>query len=316
MGAISLSHQPLRSSFTPSLHPLMLTTIGRAGTTWTMRLLSEHPRVAVHRWHPYELRTARYWLHMVKVLSEPRDPEQSGHADRFQNERSWVGHNPFYPEPVTTVPGMRQWFGRTYVENLTAFNQSNIEECYRLIADAQGQDNPLYFAEKHRPDNLPWFVWELYPKAKEIFLVRDFRDVISSMLAFNVKQGRRAFGPEHITSDEEFARFMRGGTVRRLATSWTQRQGRAHLIRYEDLMGDPLTTLRGILAYLELEDDEPTMRGMIDRATEENPEMRRHLTSSDVTASMGRWRTSLTPEVQAVSNEVFADVLEQFGYAV
>jgi hypothetical protein len=48
LGAIRLRHQPVQSGFEPRLQPLMLTTMGRAGTTWTMRLLSEHPEIVVH----------------------------------------------------------------------------------------------------------------------------------------------------------------------------------------------------------------------------------------------------------------------------
>ena len=104
--AIRLRHQPVQSGFEPRLQPLMLTTMGRAGTTWTMRLLSEHPEIVVHRWHPYELRTARYWWHMLKTLSEPRDPHHSAQADRFQTNKQWVGYNPFYPEPIAVTPGL------------------------------------------------------------------------------------------------------------------------------------------------------------------------------------------------------------------
>jgi hypothetical protein len=281
-----------------------------------MRVLSEHPKIAVHRWHPYELRTARYWWHMLDVLAEPRDPYRSAQADVFQSNKSWVGHNPFYPEPVCTTPGLAAWFGRNYVEELAAFSQRCAEECYRRIADAQGQPDAVYFAEKHRADNLPWLVWELYPRAKEVFLVRDFRDVLSSMLAFNAKHGRRVFGPDHIGSDEEFARYMRNTTLRQLARSWPKRQDRAHLIRYEDLILEPVPTVRGLLTYLELEHDDAAIDGMLERASRESPEMQRHLTSSGVAASIGRWRESLAPEVQAVCNEVFADVLEQFGYQI
>ncbi len=316
LATIKLTHQPVASGFQPNLRPLMLTTIGRAGTTWTMRLLSEHPEIVVHRWHPYELRTARYWWHMFKVLSEPRDPYNSAQADRFQTNRDTIGKNPFYPEPIAVTPGLGEWMGRTYVERLCRFCQQQAEDTYELIAKAQGQPNAVFMAEKHRADSLPGLVWELYPQAKEIFLVRDFRDVLSSMLAFNVKQGFRAFGPPHIETDEEFARYLRNTTIRQLSRSWPKRQDRAHLIRYEDLMQDTEATLRGMLGYLGLDASDAIVDGMIARASEENENSRRHRTSAGTGASIARWKQSLSPSVQAVCNEVYADVLEQFGYAV
>ena len=316
LGSVSFRHQPVQSGFTPRLQPLMLTTMGRAGTTWTMRLLSEHPQIVVHRWHPYELRVARYWWHMLKTLSEPRDPYHSAQADRFQTNKQWIGYNPFYPEPIAVTPGLGQWMGRDYVEDLARFCQRNAEEAYLRIAAGQGQSDVTYMAEKHRADNLPWLVWELYPHAKEIFLVRDFRDVFSSMLAYNKKFGRRAFGPEHIETDEQFATFLRNSTIKNLSRSWPKRQDRAHLIRYEDLISRPHETLRGMLDYLELDGSEAMVAGMLDRASAENPEMKQHLTSSDVSTSLGRWRSSLSPELQSVVNAAFGDVLQQFGYAV
>ena len=316
LGSVSLRHEPVQSGFAPRLQPLMLTTMGRAGTTWTMRLLSEHPEIVVHRWHPYELRTARYWWHMLKTLAQPRDPYHSAQADHFQTNKQWVGYNPFYPEPITVTPGLREWMGREYIEDLARFCQRSAEETYLRIAAGQGQSNVTYMAEKHRADNLPWLVWELYPKAKEIFLVRDFRDVYSSMLAFNQKFGRRAFGPAHIETDAEFATFLRNGTIRSLSRSWPKRQDRAHLIRYEDLITKPQETLHGVLTYLELDASDEMVNGMIDRASVENPEMSRHLTSSDVSTSLGRWKSSLTPELQTVANSAFGDVLQQFGYQV
>jgi len=316
LAAVHFTHQPVASGFEPTLQPLMLTTMGRAGTTWTMRLLSEHPQIVVHRWHPYELRTARYWWHSFKVLSEPRDPHNSAQADRFQTNRDMVGHNPFYPEPIAVTPGLGEWMGRDYVERFCNFYQGIAEETYKRIAAGQGQPDVVYFAEKHRADSLPWLVWELYPKAKELFLVRDFRDVLSSMLAFNVKQGFRAFGPEHVTSDEEFAQYLRNTTIKQLSRSWPRRQDRAHLIRYEELMTDTEGVLRGVLRYLELDDSPATIAGMVARASEENENSRRHRTSAGAGASLGRWRESLAPSVQAVCNEAYADVLQQFGYEV
>lgn len=316
LGSVSLRHAPVQSGFEPTLQPIMLTTMGRAGTTWTMRLLSEHPEIVVHRWHPYELRTARYWWHMLKTLSEPRDPHHSGQADRFQTNKLFVGYNPFYPEPIGVTPGLIEWMGKDYVEDLARFCQRNAEEAYKRIAAGQGQANVKYMAEKHRADNLPWLVWELYPKAKEIFLVRDFRDVFSSMLAYNKKFGRRAFGPEHLKTDEEFAHFLRNSTIKNLSRSWPKRQDRAHLIRYEDLIAQPEEVLRGVFTYLELDDSDSTIQGILERASADNPETRQHITSSNVSNSLGRWRTSLSPEMQEVANREFGDVLEQFGYEV
>jgi len=136
------------------------------------------------------------------------------------------------------------------------------------------------------------------------------------MLAYNTKFGRRAFGPEHIKTDEEFAHFLRNSTIKNLSRSWPKRQDRAHLIRYEDLITRPTDILRGVFEYLDLDAGDETIAGILERASAENPEMKQHLTSSNVSNSLGRWRSSLSPELQTVANSAFGDVLEQFGYKI
>src|SRR5207248_557150 len=66
-------------------------------------------------------------------------------------------------------------FGRQYVEDLAGFCQRSIEDFYLQIGTMQERRNPRYFAEKYIPTQLPRIMWELYPKAREVFLVRDFR---------------------------------------------------------------------------------------------------------------------------------------------
>ena len=44
------------------------------------------------------------------------------------------------------------------------------------------------------PNYLPVLIRELYPRAKEIFLVRDFRDMARSIMAFDAKRGYAGFG--------------------------------------------------------------------------------------------------------------------------
>jgi hypothetical protein len=316
LARVTYGRQPLATNYTPRLQPLMLTTLGRAGTTWMMRVLAEHPSIAIHREHPYELRIARHWLHAFKVLTEPRDPSASAQADTFQNDRSWAGHSPFYPLPLGAVPAAGQWFGKTYVEDFGATVQRWIDECYGRIAAGQDTPNPVYFGEKHRPDSLPWLVWELYPQAKEIFLVRDFRDVISSMLSYNARHGRPVFGPKEPVSNEEFVRYIYQGPIQRVATAWQKRHERATLIRYEDLIANPAATLTTVLAYLELDASEATVARVLERASAENPDMQRHRTSAAVSESVGRWESSLSPSVQSVCEDVLGDVLQQFGYSI
>jgi hypothetical protein len=313
VGTIRGQREPLRSDFRPTLQPLMVTGLGRTGTTWLMRLLSEHPGIVVHKRYPYEFRPARYWMHMLRVLCEPANHLQSANLNDFHTSRWFVGHNPFYSPPVTNDPDLHHWFGRVYAEQLATFCQRSVEDCYQVVATSQHQPDPVYFAEKYAPDRTPGLMWELYLKAREVILVRDFRDVVCSMLAYNSKRGYLAFGRDNVSSDEEFIKKV-GMSASTLLRSYKQRSRQAHLVRYEDLILHPVESLENLLEYLGLDSAESAVEGMIRRASEESSDMRQHLTSSAPEKSIGRWRRDLDSSLQAVCQEALGEVLKEFGY--
>jgi hypothetical protein len=45
--------QQLTSAFTPSMQPITVTSPGRSGSSWLMRMLAEHPDIIVHERFPY-----------------------------------------------------------------------------------------------------------------------------------------------------------------------------------------------------------------------------------------------------------------------
>ena len=59
-----------------------------------MKLLAAHPQVVVFRRFPYESAPAKYWLHILRVLSEPANMAESAHPDDFHNDLWWVGAQP------------------------------------------------------------------------------------------------------------------------------------------------------------------------------------------------------------------------------
>ena len=76
--SITVRRRPLESGFEPTINPLILTSLGRSGTTWLMKMFASHPAIVVFRRFPYEYSVARYWMHVLRVLSEPCKPERVG----------------------------------------------------------------------------------------------------------------------------------------------------------------------------------------------------------------------------------------------
>jgi hypothetical protein len=305
--------QPLSSPFQGGLRPLMVTSLGRTGTTWLMRLLSEHPRIVAYWEYPYELRAANYWMHMVKVLSEPANPYEFSTTNFWANRSCLVSH-PFFTSHLIKDPLLEEFFGRVYVESLAGFCQGSTDAFYRRVAESQGRSNVLYYAEKyHSGSHLPWVLWEFCPGVREVVLTRDPRDMVCSILAFNAKRGFAAFGREHARSDEQFIKQLRSD-VEMLLRSWKSRADRAHLLRYEDLILTPETTLADLLRYLDLEADGGTIADMLEKASRETPELQGHRTSSDPRSSIGRWQRDLSPELKELCQATFGPVLAELGY--
>jgi len=305
---------PVASNGARSLQPLLVTSLGRSGSTYLMALLSGHPAIVVDRGVPYENRTSAYWAQVFKILSRPANHAQAGHPDSFAFNRHFVGQNPFNLGDRDVPPAIREWYGRDSVERLAAFVRETVDSFYGLVAAQNGQNQPAYYAEKRLVSGVvdPWL--DLYRNGREIFLIRDFRDMLASILAFNAKRGYQAFGRENASSDEEYVHDLEG-SARAIHDAWRRRGDAGSLVRYEELVTAPRETLPRILAYLNLESSDAIVDAMID-LVEKTPELREHRTTGDATSSIGRWKTDLDDRLKTACDEAFGPILAELGYAI
>jgi len=300
-----------------ALDPLLVTSLGRMGTTWLMRLLSCHPEVVVQDDYPHELGVARYWAHLARVATEPADTVDSAHPDRFSATRGSVGHNPYFGDFLARTPGLNEWLGVRFPELLGSSLRQATDEFYGLVAASQGNERARLFAEKCLPDQLPDTFRSFWPGTKELFLVRDIRDVLCSMLSFNAKRGTSSFGREHMADDQAFV-VQLAADLTRLVASWDRRRDDALLVRYEELVIDPVSTLTAVFAHLGLDDSPAVVAGVVDEASRPAAELEAHRTTSDPAASIGRWRHDLVGGDSALldcCDEQFTPLLERLGYA-
>ncbi|MDW8351717.1 MAG: sulfotransferase [Anaerolineae bacterium] len=186
--------------------------------------------------------------------------------DRFWFDLERIGPNPFLTVTVERYLGEEGWFDAHYVSQIVLHARSMIDLFYRRIAAAQQRAaNVSHFAEKQAIPYYSWLTWELYPGAREIFLVRDFRDVYCSILAFNRKRGVTVFGRENVDIDEAYAGWL-GERIVDLQHNWEARADRALLVRYEDLIRSPDAEMTRVLDYLGLDSSVTTVRALLARA--------------------------------------------------
>jgi hypothetical protein len=306
----------LRSGYDPELQPLFVTTLGRTGSTWLIHLLASHPAVTAYRPFSFEPRAATYWIDILTSLAEPASYTQQVEGQvHYSGPPWWLGSGTRMTSELLPDEELSRWLGSEHVADFAAFAQQRIDAVYLRVA-ALGADQPGYFAEKCLPEsNVPQLIHELYPEGREIFLVRDFRDMLCSIRSFNEKRGLAAFGFDGPGAEESYVLEALAPSVKNLLDEWRNREDTAQLVRYEDLILNPAQTLRGVLAQAGLDSSEGRVEEMLGRAAEPVPGMTVHRTTSGgPQASVGRWRRDLEPQLRELCDEAFAEALTGFGY--
>ena len=312
LGAIEAERDPLRTGYEPRRQPIMITTFGRSGSMLLMRLLSSHPEILSFKPYRFEQRIASYWIDVLLTLADPASYLRGVAPQSAVDERTWwLGNAAPMPWPLRDSE-VQEWLGAEAVEALATTAQERIDALYERVATAAGTTEERWFCEKANL-RVGSVASELYPHGRELFLVRDFRDMVSSVFAYNRKRGASGFGRARAGSDAEYVEQL-GGWVDSLARAWERRRDRAHVVRYEDLVLEPESALADALEYVGVDSSAETVQGILAQLAEEMPELREHPTSDSAQSSVGRWREDMDADVSAACARAFGPALELFGY--
>jgi hypothetical protein len=168
-------------------------------------------------------------------------------------------------------------------------------------------------------------VMDLFPRSRIVFLVRDGRDVLDSMVDANRPGGwssKREWGRAAFETDDERLEFVRVN-----ARNWTARMNactRAYdehdpdlrtKLRYEDLLADTPTALGELKRWLGLPFGPKQMDSIAaQHAFEDLPERGRGPGKLWRSATPGAWREGLTPAEQEAADEIMGETLVELGY--
>ena len=164
----------------------------------------------------------------------------------------------------------------------------------------------------------------LLPGSRLIFLLRDGRDVVDSLVAANQERGWR----ENRSSLDATSEASRLAFVRRESEVWVNRTSgvqnayeahdpaRRYLLRYEDLLRDTRAELGRLLEWLgRPRKDDELAATVDDHAFESLP---RFLTGPGKirrAATPGLWRENLREAEQEAMSDVMGAKLHELGYA-
>ena len=250
------TREPLRSPFEPRRQPLLLTTLARHGLS----------RPGAHAVPPTRKssRTARSSTSRASRRTgsgssgRSRDPGASYRRQLAPTGTIdggwWLGEQTPLPRP-NRDPALDPWLDATAIGELAGVAQQRIDRLYTEVAAAAARPDAPFFVEKYRPDAVPELMLELYPGAREVMLVRDFRDMIASMFAYNEKRGRQGFRRDRATSDHDYiVNYVGVPRIPALAGAWARRSD----TRPPAPLRGPRPTTRStqpvaLLEYLELE---------------------------------------------------------------
>jgi hypothetical protein len=160
------------------------------------------------------------------------------------------------------------------------------------------------------------------PDSRMILLIRDGRDVVDSIMHAYRKGGFMA-----TQIGREFEGEARADGLRWAAELWatntdvTLRAIAQHpaelsrVVRYEDLLAEPVSELRSLFDWIGLERSDEWIAAMAEaRSFAKIPASAKGPLARNRAAEPGLWRTNLSAAEQAELADVFGPLLERFGY--
>lgn len=298
--------------------PIIVPALGRSGTTLMMTLLNSHPNVIAPGQYPYEYRQASYLWHALRILTSPANFQRSMHPDSFETDYFYkLGYNPFISrmyEKAHNLNNVADWQDKVFPVELINFVKNMVDQYLDSVVSDSTKENVKYLAEKTNVSPMNDLVMNVYPNAKQIFLVRDLRDSFISAKAFNKKRGTTSFGFEGKSDQQVLA--GRAQSANLMVQAKVHADDRVLFIRYEDIILKQKNTLTLILDFLGLDQSPEVVKSMMASLQAKGDQRSLHATSTDVASSIERWRNELSLQDQEYCSQAYKLFFETFGYPV
>lgn len=273
----------------------------RSGSSWVLRLLSTQPEIA-------PVNESYLGAHLVPVGGEVEAGEYYDHGERAEDA------NYFFARDYMPVlrPLLHELVLRGFDNQL---GQMGFDPVPKWVAIKEPNGS-------HAADTIV----SLLPRSRMLFLLRDGRDVVDSLV--DAMLGSGSWWAERTRSlgrppQQRLAFVAQNSNLWVRRTMASQRafeslpEGRRLLVRYEEILADTATQLRRIFDWLGVETTDSSLAALVKKHSFESaPRERRGPGKPMRAATPGLWRENLTEEEQGIMNEVMGPKLSELGYEV
>lgn len=276
---------------------------GRTGSTLLMQLLATGDDVVIDRAYPFENAYLPCFIDMARRVGAEYRPARDGTVHTLVEQfasgvQTRGGALPFEPRSIDRADLQRRVLGKLW----EAFSES---------AQRQRGDAPAhYYAEKLQPGVDPSVAIDAGIPIRLIDVVRDPRDVVVSIRAFNRKRGFASFGRLPEQTEQEYLEYLIRYQQSTLSNIDRPVRGvEPILVRYEEMVED----LSGVSARLgnELGTSFDALAVAAARS-----EYRAHMTSDGKADSVGRWHRDLNGDEVALIERGLGSDMVRLGYAL
>lgn len=290
-----MTEQAEKTETARKLSPVFIVGAARSGTTLLQQMLDHHPNLAI----PWE---SHFMVEFYRKL------ERFGDLHQVENRARLILAIERYVQMV-----WREWVKEKWIPGLTeAAPQiaAEAEPSYAGVVDAIYSFFLKQRGRKRWGDKTPGYVdtmrelLDIFPEARFIHLIRDGRDVASSIMPLS-------FGPNSIY----LAAVKWQKCVRHGRNFVRDHPDKGINLRYEDLIDDPEKHLRHLCEFI----GEPFAPEMLDFHRDGMGRVPRQVIHTQIAKpvnkqSSGRWKKDLSPGQIRVFEAVAGKMLAECGY--
>jgi hypothetical protein len=280
-------------------HPVFIVGAPRTGTTLVKEILNRHPEIHLFdEVHFFE----RVWDDREHLgdLSSPMS--QAAAIHRIREIVAHFGSDKDVLNTLTTGEYKRRLIeaGRKY-RNL-----------FRILLEEGAQRNGATIWGDSSPQDILYLdqLTKWYPDARIVVLVRDPRAFLASYKNYyrrGVESYRERYNPIPVSM---LWRSYLQALFEAEERPWAEA---VHRVRYEDLVDDPESVVRGLCDHVGVPFD-PAMLDVESSNSSFVPAGETRTARGIVSSSRERWRTELTPTEIWLGERVFARERERLGY--